>query len=119
MDIPVLDESKLHQLLELDDGRAGLLWEMTGLFKAEGPRRLESLRAAVAAGDPNAAMEAAHALKGASGLMGSERVTALARTIEIEAKALRVPSSLDLELLGTFLAEAEGALDLFLARFNP
>ena len=118
MNVPVLDESKLRQIIDLDDGRAELLREMEGLFKEEAPRRLKAIREAIESNRAWAAMEAAHALKGASGLMGAERVYSLARDIETEAKAERLPSLETLGGLTTALADAEAAIDNFLTQFK-
>ncbi len=118
MNIPVLDESKLTLIIDLDDGRVGLLEEMTALFKEEAPRRVEAIRGAIELNKASVAMEAAHALKGASGLMGAERVFSLAREIEKEAKGNRLPSLDVLRALNVAVAEAEQALDNFLSQFK-
>ena len=91
MNLPLLDESKLEQLLDLDEGKPGLLQEMAALFKAETPRRLKAIEEGIEAGSALAVMEAAHALKGASGLMGAEIVFALARDLEIKTKTGGLP----------------------------
>ena len=50
MNLPSLDESKLQQLLDLDEGQTTLLQEMTALFKAETPRRLKAIQEGIEAG---------------------------------------------------------------------
>jgi len=120
MNLPLLDESKLEQLLDLDEGKPGLLQEMAALFKAETPRRLKAIAEGIEAGSALAVMEAAHALKGASGLMGAEIVFALARDLEIKTKTgglpLREVSMEALSRLGEAVQEAQAAIDIFLSK---
>lgn len=123
MNLPLLDESKLQQLLDLDEGQTALLQEMATLFKAETPRRLKAIREGIEAGSASTVLEAAHALKGASGLMGAQIVFALARDLELKAKTGSLPS---LEVsreavstLGEAVGEAQGAIDNFLSKITP
>lgn len=117
MDPPILDEKKLEMLLELDDGRAGLLGEMVALFAREAPRRLGTIENAIRDGNPKAAMEAAHGLKGASGLLGAEQVFSQARAMEVNGKEGQVPSQASLDALQIAVQGALKALDDFLTRF--
>lgn len=123
MGLPLLDESKLKQLLELDEGNPGLLREMAALFKAETPRRLQAIREGLEAGNTPAVMEAAHALKGASGLMGALIVFDLARELEMKAKSGTLPPrDISLEAwarLGEAVGEAQEAIDYFLSKITP
>lgn len=118
MDLPILDEKKLEMLLELDDGQAGLLGEMLVLFAKEAPRRLETVRDAIRDGKARAAMEATHGLKGASGLLGADRVFSLAKAMEAASREGRVPTENALAELQGAVEEARQALDDFLTRFN-
>jgi HPt (histidine-containing phosphotransfer) domain-containing protein len=122
MNLPLLDESQLRQLLELDEGKSALLREMTALFKAETPRRLEAIREGMEAGSASAVMEAAHALKGASGLMGAQIVFALARDLEMTAKTGHLPprkaSMAAWSKLDEAVAEAQEAIDKFLLKIT-
>jgi len=122
MNLPSLDESKLQQLLDLDEGQTTLLQEMTALFKAETPRRLKAIREGIEAGSASTVLEAAHALKGASGLMGAQIVFALARDLELKAKTGALPPLEDsmeaLSRLGGAVAEAQGAIDIFLSKIT-
>ena len=120
MNLPLLDESQLQQLLDLDEGKSTLLQEMTTLFKAETPRRLKAIKEGIEAGSASAVMEAAHALKGAAGLMGAQIVFSLARDLEMKAKQGDLPplevsmeawSQLDQAVLA-----AQGAIDNFLSK---
>lgn len=119
MDLPVLDESKLQQLLDLDDGKNALLQEMVGLFSEEAPRRLNVILKAVADADTISVREAAHALSGASGLLGASRIYAEARSIEQDAKAGTLPTQAKVDLLKTSITEVLNALGNFLTRTHP
>lgn len=118
MDSLILDEKKLEMLLELDDGRAGLLGEMLVLFAKEAPRRLEAVKEAIRNGSARGAMEATHGLKGASGLLGAEQVFGLARAMEAASREGRVPTEDSLAELQLAVDGARLALDDFLTRFN-
>ncbi|MBL0211199.1 MAG: Hpt domain-containing protein [Holophagaceae bacterium] len=123
MGLPLLDESKLQQLLDLDEGNTLLLGEMAALFKAETPRRLAAIRTGLETGNASVVMEAAHALKGASGLMGAQIVFALARELEMKAKAGDLPSGEVAFEAWTRLDEAvlkaQEAIDYFLSKITP
>ena len=116
MDLPILDEKKLEMLLELDDGRSGLLAEMLALFAREAPKRLEVVGKAIQEGNAQGAMEAAHGLKGASGLLGAEQVFALARAMETAGRDGKIPSMESLAELQASVECARKALDDFLTR---
>ncbi len=123
MGLPSLDESKLRQLLELDEGKPALLREMAALFKIETPRRLQAIQEGLEAASAQAVMEAAHALKGASGLMGAQLVFALAREIEMTARSGELPprdSAREAVFkLGAAVADAQEAIDYFLSNVSP
>lgn len=118
--LPLLDESQLRQLLDLDEGKSSLLREMAALFKAETPRRLEAIREAIEAGSAPQVMEAAHALKGASGLMGAQIVFTLARDLESRAKtedlSSRESSMEAWSVLSQAVFAAQAAIDIFLSK---
>lgn len=117
----MLDEAQLRQLVDLDGGQTGLLREMATLFKSETPRRLQAIKEGLEARNASGVMEAAHALKGASGLMGARIVFALARDMETGAKAGSLPppgSSMEAwSTLAAAVSDAQAAIDNFLA--NP
>lgn len=123
MNLPLLDESQLQQLLDLDDGKSALLREMAALFKAETPRRMNAIKEGIEAGNASMVMEAAHALKGASGLMGAQLVFALARDLEMKAKTGGLPPREILmeawSRLGEAVLDAQGAIDNFLSKVTP
>ncbi len=120
MDPPFLNETQLQQLLDLDDGNTTLLCEMATLFRAETPRRLAAIQEGIEAGNAAAVAEAAHALKGASGLMGAQTVFELARDLELKAKTGTLPPGTDMmELLsglGNAVSHAQAGIDNFLSK---
>jgi two-component system sensor histidine kinase/response regulator len=67
-------------------GRIGgdeeLLHDLCQIFLEESPKLLQKLRQAVAAGDSNAVMHAAHSLKGESGYLGAGGTSQAARQLE-------------------------------------
>ncbi|HLJ77441.1 MAG TPA: response regulator, partial [Acidobacteriaceae bacterium] len=68
--------------LERLDGDENLLAEVVEIFLGEAPRQLAELRAAIAAGNAEAAAKIAHSLKGELGYFGMAEVSAYARQIE-------------------------------------
>jgi signal transduction histidine kinase/DNA-binding response OmpR family regulator len=84
-DLPPLDLSYLERLRELEEriGRA-IVREIVESFLAETPRRLETMRAAVAGGDGAALSFAAHTLKGSSAQLGAGRLAALGQDLEVK-----------------------------------
>ncbi len=123
MNLPLLDEAQLQQLVDLDEGKSSLLREMTALFKTETPRRLKAIQEGIEAGSASQIMEAAHALKGASGLMGAQLVFALARDLEMKAKTGGLPPrEVSMEAwsrLAEAVSDAQGAIDIFLSKVTP
>jgi PAS domain S-box-containing protein len=103
----VLDPAAIAMLRELHrPGHPDPLGAAIGLFLANEPPRLATLRAAVADGDAAAVQRAAHQFKGSAGTMGAGEVMALSQGLEQLAR-------------GGTLAGAEelmGALESALAR---
>lgn len=88
----ILDLPTLEELLSLDDGATGLLMEMSGLFREDGPQRIQQLKEACGADDAHSAGESAHALKGAAGTLGSVELRALAGEAERQARQKDLPA---------------------------
>jgi HPt (histidine-containing phosphotransfer) domain-containing protein len=88
----ILDLPTLEELLSLDDGATGLLVEMTGLFREDGPQRILQMKEACTAADAHLVGESAHALKGAAGTLGSVELRALAGEAERLARQKDIPS---------------------------
>ncbi|MBV8602517.1 MAG: Hpt domain-containing protein, partial [Candidatus Eremiobacteraeota bacterium] len=72
-----------------EDDREGLV-EFLRSVSATMRSRYDDVRAATESGDASALRSAAHALKGSSGHLGSETVSAIAGRIELEARAGRI-----------------------------
>lgn len=83
-DLPAepLETTALQQIVELGDGDLSLLHEMIGIFREDTPPRLEALRLALDAGRAEDLSAEAHALKGAAGTMGAQRMRVLAFALE-------------------------------------
>jgi len=68
-------------------GNSALMAEVIRVFLSDAPAQVETLRAAVAAGDAGAIAAAAHALKGSVGLFSKGAAYEAARTLEHTARA--------------------------------
>ena len=69
-------------LLDRVGGDEQIFLELCEAFLADAPKRLESIRAAVAAGDARTLQREAHALKGAAGAFDALDVVAVTRQLE-------------------------------------
>ncbi|MHA4866332.1 hybrid sensor histidine kinase/response regulator [Duganella sp. PWIR1] len=78
---------------------------ITQAFLDEAPRRLETARAAVVAGNSGAAAAAIHALKGSAGYLNSTHLHSLCHAMETAA------TSGDLTQVSAMLPDVEAALD--------
>ena len=80
---PPLNTATLDTLRSLGtDGGWEIARRVAEAYLKDTPGRLESLRAAVAAGDAQAMRKAAHALKSGSGNIGAERLTEICKIFE-------------------------------------
>lgn len=77
-----LDPAALDRLRELVGGDAGTLSGLVADFLSETPPLVHSLRAAVAAGDPESAQRAAHTLTGLGDTFGATAMARLCRSAE-------------------------------------
>ncbi|WP_158043885.1 ATP-binding protein [Skermanella pratensis] len=80
---PLLDQSMLDQLrdcLDMED-----LTDMLGLFPGQARIQADEIEAAIAGGDAAAVKRAAHGMKGANANLGAQRLSAIARAIELNA----------------------------------
>jgi HPt (histidine-containing phosphotransfer) domain-containing protein len=78
---------------------------ITQAFLDEAPRRLETARAAVVAGNSGAAAAAIHALKGSAGYLNSTHLHSLCQEMESAAAAGDLVEVIDM------LPDVEAALD--------
>jgi CheY-like chemotaxis protein/HPt (histidine-containing phosphotransfer) domain-containing protein len=92
-----LDTATLVQLRD-DLGDPGLVADAMGIFLEELPVRLVSIHRSFGAGPSEDVRAAAHALKGASGMLGADRLSSLCAQMEVD------PSDL---VLSELTAEAE------------
>jgi CheY-like chemotaxis protein/HPt (histidine-containing phosphotransfer) domain-containing protein len=86
--IPLFDTAKLAQLRDSfgeEDLRVAL-----SCVPDEGAKCLNQIKAAISAGDLDAARKAAHSLKGMAGNFGAVRLASISRRIELEAPAIEV-----------------------------
>lgn len=83
LDLDVVD--RLRQLTP--PGEPDVLTEILHLFLDDVPRRIETLRAALGAGDAVAVQRAAHSLKGSSGNIGARAMYDVCRQLDDGAKA--------------------------------
>ncbi|MGH2688306.1 MAG: Hpt domain-containing protein [Actinomycetota bacterium] len=81
-----LDQSRLT-MLQSTGGGTELVAELVDLFVGDVPPRLDALAGAIANGDPESLMRAAHSLKGSSATMGAVGMSELCRRIEMHGRA--------------------------------
>ena len=112
--VPPRDVLDATALIDVVGGDRKLLGELIALFRIEGPRRLEALRAALAANDASGVEAAAHALKGSFGSLHAKRSFDAALAIEQLARSdtLRAAHAASV-ILEEEIARLEGALAPF------
>ena len=94
--IALFDTAKLSELRKSfgeDDFRVAL-----ACIPDEGARCLNQIKAAIGAGDLDAARKAAHSLKGMAGNFGATRLAAISRRIELESPAIEAVADEIVEL---------------------
>ncbi|MDQ3742775.1 MAG: Hpt domain-containing protein [Acidobacteriota bacterium] len=83
MPLDAVDASVLADLEEMqEEGEPNLVAELIGLYLGDAPRKLASMREAVAGGDAALLRRAAHSLKGSSASLGAFGVAALCGELE-------------------------------------
>jgi len=88
-----------------------LLRELVGIFVDDGPKRLETLRAAMTAADIQQLGQVAHSLKGSAAILGAARLQESAMALEEAAHAGRAENGVD--LVGQLAREIERVLAFF------
>ena len=84
----VLDPAVVERLRQLTPpGEPDVLHEVLTLFLTEVPKKIDALRAAVAAGDMAAVQRTAHSLKGSSGNIGARALYDVCRRLDDDAKS--------------------------------
>ena len=99
--IPLFDNAKLAELRKTFGDTDFLV--ALGCIPDEGAKCLNQIKAAIGAGDLDAARKAAHSLKGMAGNFGATRLAAISRRIELEATAI--------EIVAANVTELEETLD--------
>jgi hypothetical protein len=113
----VIDPERFEMLRELDGGDGQLLSEIVNEYVADSSRSLDTLREAIAEGDPQAAEREAHTLKGSSANLGAVRVADICAQLEALGRARALGRAPDLvESVTAELALARAALAVELAR---
>jgi two-component system sensor histidine kinase/response regulator len=77
-----LDDATIRGLRELGSEDDDVLAEVVDLYVDDAPSRIEAMRSAIAASDPEALSEAAHALKSSSGNVGAVKVREICQQLE-------------------------------------
>ena len=87
-----LDLSALDVLRELQrPGSTDIVARVIGLYEAEAPRLLGQLQTAIAQGDADTAVRAAHTLKSSSANVGAKHMADLCRIVETHARSQGLP----------------------------
>ena len=87
-DQPPIDPAAIEALRSLSPDTDGtFLRELIEIYLQDTPARLADLDAALAQGDANALMRAAHTIKGSSSNFGATKFAHLAQQIELHGKA--------------------------------
>jgi HPt (histidine-containing phosphotransfer) domain-containing protein len=86
-DTSVLDPEAIETLRSLSpDPDGSFLKELIDIYRQDTPARIEEAEAALARGDANTLVRAAHTIKGSSGNFGARTFARLAWEIESHAK---------------------------------
>jgi HPt (histidine-containing phosphotransfer) domain-containing protein len=115
----LLDLTTLQNLVDLDDGKDGLLKEMIEIFRDDTPRRLQAILEAAAKGNVDEFSRTAHALKGGSGALGARSLRNLSAELEALGRDGSVDAGADLETrLWNLFRETLAALEAYAATLN-
>ena len=84
--VAVLDEAVLAELRQYQNpGERDFVTELIGIFSEDLTNRLVEINAGLQAGDADRVRQAAHALKGASGELGANRMREICSRLELSA----------------------------------
>jgi PAS domain S-box-containing protein len=110
---PAFDRAELMERIESD---ADLLSTLVGVFKADRPQMMGDIEEAIAEGNAEGIMTAAHTIKGALSVFGAEPARALAERLELSSRAGDIVEAPDLyQQLGEAVQRTEDGLDALLA----
>ena len=104
--LEVLDPDAIAELCRARDhlGNPAFITQLVEIFRQNAPRRMDEMRAGIAAGDAAAAARAAHTMKTSCRMFGATRMAACCERLEDAA------ARADLEAAAALFADAE---DLF------
>ena len=85
-DTQLIDMSVIEELLEMDDGEAGLLTDLIEMFLDDGITHVETIQAGLQSGDLEEVMRAAHRLKGSSGNLGLAQLSVVADRLQVAGR---------------------------------
>ena len=111
---PVLQPEPLNQIRALQrPGAPSLLAKVIGIYLNNSPTLVQRLGKAVAQGDANALLEAAHSLKSSSANLGATQLAALCKELEQRGRERRLAGVPELlQELETHYLRARDALTL-------
>jgi two-component system, sensor histidine kinase and response regulator len=85
-DTSVLDQAALDELRACDPDGTGLLAELVEIYLSDTPPRLNAIRLAFDAGQPQALAREAHALKSSSAQLGARALADACRQLEAKGR---------------------------------
>lgn len=85
-DTQLIDMSVIEELLEMDDGEAGLLTDLIEMFLDDGMTHVDAIQAGLQSGDLDEVMKAAHRLKGSSGNLGLAQLSIIADRLQVAGR---------------------------------
>lgn len=116
----VLDMAVVDELLSLsDDGDPELLLDLIRLFLADGPEKVASLEAGLAARDFDQMERAAHSLKGSSGNLGARLLQQTCELVQVATRRQDFESSRQLvPTVAVQFADVKAALERLRQRYS-
>jgi HPt (histidine-containing phosphotransfer) domain-containing protein len=89
-DQPAVDTTVLEELSSSVEGDTGFVRSLIDAYVADSAGLVDTIEAAVTAGDAAALVRPAHTLKSSSATVGASRLSATARVLEIGAREERL-----------------------------
>ncbi len=86
-ELPILDEGVLAELLDSTGNDVAFVRELIATYLADTPPQLAAMTAAVDADDAAALVRPAHTLKSSSATVGANRLSVLARELEMAGRS--------------------------------
>lgn len=115
-DLPTFDSAVLQELRASVGGDDGFISELIATYRVDGAAQVDSIEAAIAAGDPAALVRPAHTMKSSSASVGAQRLSEMCRGLELDARSgLIADGEARLAALRAEWSEVGEALDRFAA----